>query len=400
MLHRRKLLAVAAGGLAAPWVARAAAMPGVTKTSIKIGQTIPYSGPASAYGVMGRAQSAFFKMLNATGGIGGRTIEFLSVDDGYSPPRTVEETRRLIESEDVACLFGSLGTACQTAVRQYLNARKVPQLFVNTGADKWADPEHFPWTMGFFPSYRTEAQVFAKHMQRNATSAKLAILYQNDDFGRDYVAGVRDVLGPQYDKTVIRTASYEVTDPTVDSQIVDLQASGADMLLTAATAKPAAQAIRKIAEIGWHPLHYLSYVSTAPAVVLIPAGAENARGIIGAVFLKVAADPQWADDAGLATWRALAEKWLPGENLNDLHTSGYAMALALKQVLEQCGDDLSRENIMRQAGNLHDLEIPVLLPGIKVNTSPANFHPIRQMQLARWTGTSWERFGDVLEGTA
>ncbi|MBV9654301.1 MAG: ABC transporter substrate-binding protein [Acetobacteraceae bacterium] len=401
MLRRRRLIAAAAGGLAAPWVARAATMPGVTKTSIRIGQTMPYSGPASAYGVIGRAHAAYFDMLNASGGIGGRTIELLSADDGYSPPRTVEETRRLVESEGVSFLFNGLGTACQTAVRQYLNGRKVPQLFVSTGADKWADPEHFPWTVGLQPSYRTEAQIYAKHIQREAPAAKLAVLHQNDDFGRDYLAGLRDVLGPQYDRIVIRTASYEVTDPTVDSQVVSLHESGADTLLTAAVPKPAAQAIRKVAEIGWHPLHYLTNVSASAKAVMVPAGAENGRGIIAGVYFKDPTDPRWANDPGMETWRSFARKWAPEADQADaFNVYGYVGVLTLKHVLQQCGDDLSRENIMRRAANLQDLEIPVLLPGIKVNTSPTNFHPIRQMQLARWTGTSWELFGDVLEGSA
>ena len=401
MLRRRDVLAVAAGGLAAPWAARAAGpMPGVTKTAIKIGQTMPYSGPASAYGAIGRTEAAFLNMLNAAGGINGRTVEFLSADDGYSPPRTVEETRRLVEAEGVAFMFQGLGTATQTAVRQYLNSRKVPQLFVSSGADKWGDPGHFPWTMGWQPSYRTEAGVYAKHLMQAAPGAKLGVLYQNDDFGKDYLTGLRDVLGPDFDRVVTKIASYETTDPTVDSQVVSLQASGADALLTVATPKFAAQAIKKVAEIGWRPaLHYLTNVSNSAAAVMLPAGGETGRGIVTGAYLKDQTDAQWADDPGMNGLRDFVRQWAPGADLKDTNVVyGYGLAITLRKVLEQCGDDLSRENIMRQAASLHDFEVPVLLPGIKVNTSPGNFHPVRQMQLSRWTGTSWELFGQVLEG--
>ena len=398
MMRRRNVLAIAAGGLAAPWVARGAVMPGVTKTAIKVGNTDPYSGPASAYGIIGRTEGTVFKMLNAAGGINGRTIDFLSVDDGYSPPRTVQETRRLVESEGVAFLFNSVGTPTNSAVRQYLNSKKVPQLFVSTGADKFGDYEHFPWTMGFNPSYRTESQVYAKHLVQTAPNAKLAILYQNDDFGKDYLAGVRDVLGAKFDQ--VKTASYEVTDPTVDSQIVSLQSSGANALLIAATPKFAAQAIKKVAEIGWHAApYYLTNVSSSAGAVMLPAGGENGNGIITGTYGKDQTDPQWANDPGMNEWRAFMKQWMPDADLKDLNTTyGYGAALVLKTVLEQCGDDLSRENIMKQAASLHDVEIPTLLPGIKLNTSPTNFHPIRQLQLARWTGSSWGLFGEVLDG--
>jgi branched-chain amino acid transport system substrate-binding protein len=339
-------------------------------------------------------------MLNAAGGINGRMIELLSVDDGYSPPRTVEQTRRLVEAEGVAFTFNSLGTAAQSAVHRYLNARKVPQLFIASGADKWADPEHYPWTMGWNPSYRTEAQIYAKHMQQTAPGAKLAILYQNDDLGKDYLAGVHDALGPRFDQVVVKTASYEVTDPTVNSQIVNLQASGADALFTAATPKFAVQTIKRVAEIGWRPtLHYLNVNAASVGAVMIPAGAENGKGLISAIFIKDQTDPQWANDVGMQEWQAFMKQWMPEGDIKDTFaTYGYGTALLLKGVLEQCGDDFSRENIMHQAASLNDLELPVLLPGIRVNTSPSNFHPIRQMQLARWTGTAWELFGQVLAG--
>lgn len=401
MLRRRSVLAITAGGLAAPWIARAASpMPGVTKTAIKIGQTIPYSGPASAYGAIGRTEAAFFKMLNAAGGINGRMIELLSADDGYSPPRTVEETRRLVEAEGVAFMFQGLGTATQTAVRQYLNSRKVPQLFVSSGADKWGDPEHFPWTMGWQPSYRTEAGIYAKHMLQATPGSKRAVLYQNDDFGKDYLIGLRDVLGPKFDQVVVKTASYETTDPTVDSQIISLQSSGAGALLTVATPKFAAQAIKKLAEIGWRPApHYLTNVSNSAAAVMLPAGGESGKGIITGPYLRDQTDAQWADDSGMNELRAFAKQWAPDADLKDTNVVyGYGLALTLRTMLEQCGDDLSRENVTRQAASLHDLDVSVLLPGIRVNTSPSNFHPVRQMQLSRWTGTSWELFGQVLDG--
>jgi branched-chain amino acid transport system substrate-binding protein len=396
---RRTFLGAVAAGLATPYLARAAA-PGVTKDSIKIGQTMPYSGPASAYGAEGRTEAAYFKMLNAKGGIGGRKIELLSADDGYSPPRTVEETRRLVESEQVAFMFQGLGTPTQSAVQRYLNQKKVPQLFVSSGAEKWADPEHFPWTIGWNPSYRTEAQIYARHLMQVSPSAKLAVLYQNDDFGKDYLTGLKDALADKYDATVIKAASYEVSDPTVDSQIVSLQASGATALLTVATPKFAAQAIKKVAEIGWKPdQHYLTNVSLSASSVMIPAGADNGRGIMTGAYLKDQSDPQWADDAGMNEYRTWAKEWAPDLNVADSNVIyGYGVAISLQKLLEQCGDDLSRENIMKEATNLHDMELPVLLPGIKINTSPKNFHPIKQLQLAKWSGKAWELFGGVLSG--
>jgi branched-chain amino acid transport system substrate-binding protein len=384
-------------------------MPGVTETSIKVGQTIPYSGPNSAYGVRGSAEAAFFKMLNAGGGVSprmfdllavnGRTIEFLSVDDGYDPRRTVQETLRLVEDEGVAFTFSSLGTATQTVVRQYLNLKHVPQLFVSSGAEKWGDYEHYPWTMGWQPSYRVEARIYAKHLQQEVPGAKLAILYQNDDFGKGYLVGLKDALGPKYDQVVVRAASYDATDPTVDSQVANLQGSGAEALLTVAGPKSAVQVISKLAAIDWHPSpHYLTTASASAAAVMIPAGVEKGRGILTASYLKDPTDPQWTDDPGMDEWRAFMKQWMPEGDIKDLNAvCAYGAALTIKRVLEQCGDDLSRENIMHQAANLHDLELPVLLPGIKVNTSPTNYHPIRRMRLARWTGSSWELVREVLD---
>ena len=399
---RRTLLGTALGSLAAPAIVRAAGpMPGVTKDSIKIGQTMAYSGPASAYGVIGQTEAAYFKMVNAQGGVNGRKIEFLSADDGYSPPRTVEETRRLVESEGVAVIYQGLGTPTQSAVQRYLNQKKVPQLFVSSGAEKWADPERFPWTIGWQPSYRTEAEVFARHLMQVNPGAKLAVLYQNDDFGKDYLTGLRDALGGKYDTTVVKAVSYEVSDPTVDSQIVTLKASGADALITAATPKFAAQAIKKIAETGWAlSQHYMTNVSLSVSAVMIPAGAENGRGIMTGAYLKDQTDPQWANDPGMNEFRAWAKQWGPELDIANSNTVyGFGAVLTMIQVLKQCGDDLSRENIMRQAADLKELEIPVLLPGIRVNTAPKNYRPIKQLQLGRWTGTAWELFGSVLSGS-
>ena len=397
---RRTFLGTAAAGLAAPHLARAAA-PGVTRDLIRIGQTMPYSGPASAYGVIGKTEAAYCKMLNAKGGIGGRKIELLSADDGYSPPRCVEETRRLVESEQVAFMYQGLGTPTQSAVQRYLNQKKVPQLFVSSGAEKWADPEHFPWTMGWQPSYRTEAEIFGRHLMQVNSGARLAILYQNDDFGKDYLTGLKAALGDKYDAVVVKSVSYEVSDPTVDSQIVSLQGAGATALVTAATPKFAAQAIKKIAEIGWKlEQHYLTNVSLSVSAVMIPAGAENGRGIMTGAYLKDESDPQWADDAGMNQFRAFIKEWAPELEVGNSNVVyGYGNAITLHKVLEQCGDDVSRETVMKEAANLHDLEVPVLLPGIRINTAPTNFHPIKQLQLARWSGKAWELFGAVLRGS-
>ncbi|MBV9193454.1 MAG: ABC transporter substrate-binding protein [Solirubrobacterales bacterium] len=402
MITRRATLAGAAALPAAvSFGARAADTPGVTATEIKIGNTMPYSGPASSYSSVGKADAAFFQWLNEQGGVAGRKINFISLDDGYSPPRTVEQTRRLVEQDQVAFVFDALGTPTNSAVQRYLNQRRVPQLFVNTGADKWADPEHFPWTIGFLPSYRTEAQIYAKHMLRENPNARLAVLYQNDDFGKDYPAGVRDVLGRDWDKRVVRAITYEVTDPTIDSQVADLHASGADTLLVAAVPKFAAQAIRKVHDLGWKPLFFMTNVSISVGSVLRPAGPENAVGMISGQFCKDAADPAWDDDAGMRQFKAFMAKYLSSADITDgLYVWGYAVSYLLWKVLERCNGGFSRENVMRQATNLKNLELPVLLPGVTVNTSPTDYHTIRAMQLARWDGRSWVRFGEVIEGVA
>ncbi len=398
MLNRRTLLAASAAALAAPRVASAQSTPGVTATEIKIGNIMPYSGPASAYGAIGRLEQVFFRVLSEAGGIAGRKINFITYDDGYSPPKTVEQARRLVEQDRVACLFNTLGTPTNSAIVRYVNQRKVPHLFLSTGADKWGNHQEAPWTIGWQPSYRTEAQIYMKHLLEQKPDAKLALLYQNDDFGKDYLVGVRDVLGDRYDR-MVRAVSYEVTDPTVDSQVVSLQASGSDTLLTAATPKFAAQAIRKVHDIGWRPLHYLTNVSISVASVMQPAGPEKGVGIITSGYLKDQTDPAWRDDPGMNEWRGFMQRHMPDADLNDgNYVFSYGVSKTMEHVLRQCGNDLSRENIMKQATNIQNLEVPTLLPGIRVSTSPTNYHPIRQMQLARWTGGTWERFGGVIEG--
>ncbi len=401
MQGQRWLLAAAAlvalAGVSGP--VAAADSPGVTATEIKIGNTEAYSGPASAYGVIGKVEAAFFQMVNEQGGVAGHKITFISYDDGYSPPKTVEQVRRLVEQDGVAFTFNTLGTPTNTAIQKYLNQKKIPQLFVATGADKWGNYKEYPWTIGFQPSYRTEAQIYAKYILKSKPNAKIGILYQNDDFGKDYVLGMKDILGDKYDKMVVKEASYETTDPTIDSQIVTLQGAGVDTLLTAAIPKFAAQAIRKIYDIGWKPEHFLTNVSISEAAVLTPAGPEKAIGIISSNYGKDPSDPAWKDDPGIKQWRAFMDKYMPGADLTDLNTVyGYGASLTMLQVLKQCNGDFSRENVMKQAANIKDLELPTLLPGIKINTSPTNYHPIRQMQLQKWTGKGWERFGDIIEG--
>jgi branched-chain amino acid transport system substrate-binding protein len=398
------LLLTAMAGGALPGclpAALAGDLPGVTASEIKIGNTDAYSGPASAYGVIAKTETAFFRMVNDQGGVAGHKINFISYDDAYSPPKTVEQVRRLIEEDQVAFLFNTLGTPTNTAIQRYVNQKQVPQLFVATGADKWGDYPHFPWTMGYQPSYRTEAQIYTKYMLSKSTHAKLAILYQNDDFGKDYLAGVKDVLGDRYSSVVVKEASYETTDPTIDSQVTALQASGADFLLVAATPKFAAQSIRKVHDLNWHPTFLLTNVSISVGSVMTPAGAENGIGIITTGYAKDPTDPAFKDDPGMSQWRAFMAKYLPGADLTDAnYVYAYGVSTVLMQVLRQCDGDFSRANIMKQAANLHDAPDPILLPGIKVNTSPTNFHPIRAMQLQKWSGTTWERFGDVIEGSS
>ena len=402
MISRRAILRAGGAGAAAlamrPWPSTAADMPGVTATEIKMGQTMPYSGPASAYGVIGRTEAAYFKMINEQGGVNGRKINLISLDDGYSPPKTVEQTRRLVEQEEVALIFNGLGTAPNSAVRDYLNENKVPQLFVSTGASKFADPEHFFWTMGYNPSYRTEARIYAKHMLATKPTAKVGVLFQNDDFGKDYLTGLKDVLGDKYATMVVKEASYETSEPTVDSQIIELQSSGADTFVIAATPKFAAQALRKAFDVGWKPFEYLTNVSYSVGAVLKPAGLEKCVGAVTGAYGKEPTDPRWKDDAGLNGWRTFMNKYMPGDSQTDNNiVYGYGAAMTMVQVLKQCGDDLSRERIMKEAANLKNFVLPVLLPGMTLNTSPTNYNVIRQMQLAKFDGTSWVLFGDLIE---
>ena len=374
--------------------------PGVTATEIKIGHTISYSGNTSAYGVLGKLESAFFNvMVNEKGGVAGHKINFISYDDGYSPPKTVEQIRRLVEEDQVAFTFNTLGTPTNSAIQRYLNQHKVPHLFVATGADKWGNYQQFPWTIGWQPSYRTEAQIYTKYMLENAQNPKFAVLYQNDDFGKDYPAGVKDVLGDKFDKMVV-TATYESTDATIDSQITSLQASGANVLLVVATPKFAAQAIRKVHELQWKPMFFMTNVAISVGAVMTPAGPENGIGIISAAYLKDPTDPRWKDDSGMQEWRAFMSKYLPGADQTDAgYIAAYGVSNTMLFVLQQCHGDFSRENIMKQATNLHDLGNPMLLPGIKINTGPTNYHPITAMQLVKWDGKTWQLFGQVIHGS-
>jgi branched-chain amino acid transport system substrate-binding protein len=402
VLHRRTVLTTAAASLvpAAPAILRAAELPGVTDTEIRIGNTMPYSGPASAYGTIGKAMAAMFRMANDQGGFAGRKVAFISYDDGYSPPKAVEQTRRLIEEDKVAALFAPLGTPTNSATVRYVNQKKVPHLFLATGADKWGDYKEHPWTIGFQPSYVTESQVYAKYILAQKPGAKIAILYQNDDFGKDYLVGVRDVLKDRYEKQVV-TASYEVTDATIDSQLVSLQSSGADVLMTVASPKFAAQSIRKVAGMNWKVMHVLSGVSVSVGAVMIPAGPENGVGIISSAYLKDPTDPRWDSDTGMQEWRAFMTRYYPEGDLKDAgNVAAFALTHTFLNVLKQCSGDFSRDNLLKQATNLHDLENPMLLPGIKVNTSPTNYRPLRQLQLMRWTGKTWDLFGDIIAGAS
>ena len=388
---------VLAGGLA--WAAGQYG-PGVSDTEIKIGNTMPYSGPASAYGIIGKTESAYFAMINEQGGINGRKIDFISRDDSYSPPKTVEQVRQLVEQDQVLFLFSTLGTPTNSAIHGYLNDNKVPQLFVASGANKWDDPKHFPWTMGFIPSYGTESHIYARNILQNLPNAKIAVLYQNDDFGKDYLNGLRDGLGDKADKMIVATQSYETTDPTVDSQVVALQASGADVLLTAAIPKFAAQTIRKVYDIGWKPTHFLSSVSNSVGTVMKPAGPEKGVGVISAAFAKDPTDPQWQDTSEYKQWLAFMKKYNSSANMADVQgVIGYSYGQLMVIVLKACGDNLTRENVMKQAASLHDLKLPMLLPGITLATSATDFAPIKQMQLEKFDGKTWKLFGEVISAS-
>jgi branched-chain amino acid transport system substrate-binding protein len=373
--------------------------PGVTDTEIKIGNINPYSGPASAYGAIGKAIGAYFDMVNAEGGIKGRKIKFITLDDGYSPPKAVEQARRLVEQDQVLLIFQSLGTPSNTAIQKYMNEKKVPQLFVATGATKWNNPKEFPWTMGWQPSYQTEARIYAKYILKNVKDAKIAVLYQNDDYGKDYLQGLHDGLGAQASKLIVAEKSYETSDPTVDSQIIALKESGANVFFNVTTPKFASQAIRKVYDIGWKPLQFLNNVSTSVSSVLKPAGFEKAVGIVSTYYLKDPTDPQWRNTKPYNDYLAWSKKYNPGADVgNAFNAFGYTAAQTMVQVLKQCGDDLTRENVMKQAANLKALELPLLLPGIKISTGPTDFAPIKQMQLIKFNGKIWELFGPVLSG--
>jgi branched-chain amino acid transport system substrate-binding protein len=366
---------------------------------VKIGNTMPYSGPASTYSVIGRTETAFFKMTDELGGVDGHQIDFISYDDGYSPPKTVEQVRRLVEDHKVDFCFQNLGTPCNSAIAEYLNHKKIPHLFVGSGASKWSDYKKYPWTMGWQPNYRTEAQIYAKHMLANVKEPKLAILYQNDDFGKDYPAGMRDVLGENWDKIVTKSVSYETTDPTIDSQIVELQGSGANVLLVAGIPKFAAQSIRKVHDLNWKPTFFMTNVSISVGGVITPAGPENAIGMLSTQYLKDPTDPGFTDDAGMKQWRGFMAKYMPGGDVSDAsYVFAYGISQTMLQVLKQCNGDFSRDNVMKQAENLHDFEVPVLLPGIRINTGHTNHRPINAMQMARWDGKTWVRFGGLIEG--
>ena len=374
---------------------------GASDTEIKIGNIMPYSGPASAYGVIGKSEEAYFKKINAEGGINGRKINYISYDDAYSPPKTVEQARKLVESDEVLIVFNPLGTPPNSAIQKYLNTKKVPQLFVATGATKWNDPKEFPWTMGWQPNYQSETQIYAKYILKNKPDAKIGILYQNDDYGKDYLKGFKDGLGAKAASMIVLEESYEISEPTIDSHIVKLKSSGADVFMNITTPKFAAQAIKKNAEIGWKPLHFLNNVSASIGSVIKPAGFENAQDIISSQYLKDPTDAQWKDDAGMKALNEFLDKYYPEANRADASVMfGYTVAQGLVHVLKASGDNLTRENVMKQAASIKDLELGGLLPGIKVNTSATDFAPISSVQLIRFKGDTWERFGEILSGDA
>ncbi len=371
--------------------------PGASATEIKLGQTMPYSGPASAYGTIGKVELAYFKMINDQGGINGRKINLISLDDGYSPPKTVEQVRKLVEEDNVLALFDTLGTPTNSAIQKYVNAKKVPHLFLATGATKWGDPKHFPWTMGFNLTYQTEGEIYAKYLLKHKPNAKIAILYQNDDYGKDLLKGVKDGLGAANAKMIVAEQTYETTDPTIDSQILSLQASGADTFIDITTPKFGAQAVRKAFDSGWKPLHFLNNVAASVGTVLTPAGLDKSNGLITGEYYKDPTDPAWKDDPAMKEWFAFMAKYYPEGNVRDAsNVFGVLAAQTMVQVLKQCGNDLTRENVIKQAANLKELKLPLLLPGITINTSSTDFFPVKQAQLAKFDGKAWVLFGDVI----
>src|ERR1700722_18837800 len=372
---------------------------GASDTEIKIGNIMPYSGPASAYGIQGRTEAVFFKMINDAGGINGRKINFISYDDSYSPPKTVEQARKLVESDEVLFIFNSLGTPPNSAIHKYMNVKKVPQLFVATGATKWNDPKDFPWTMGWQPSYQSEARIYAKYILKEKPNAKIAVLYQNDDYGKDYLKGLKDGLGDKAASMIVAEESFETSEPTIDSHIVKLKSTGADVFFNVTTPKFAAQAIKKNAEIEWKPVHFLNNVSASIGSVIKPAGFEASQNIISSAYLKDTSDPQWVNDAGMKAFDEFLTKYFPEGNRVDASVMyGYTVAQGLVHVLKNCGDNLTRENIMKQAASMRDLQLGGLLPGIKVNTSATDFAPISQLQLEKFKGEKWDLFGEIISG--
>jgi branched-chain amino acid transport system substrate-binding protein len=371
---------------------------GATDTEIKIGNIMPYSGPASAYGVIGKTEEAYFNKINNEGGINGRKIKFVTYDDAYSPPKAVEQVRKLVESDEVLVVFNPLGTPSNSAIQKYLNSKKVPQLFVATGATKWNDPTNFPWTMGWQPSYQSEAHIYAKYLMKEKPDGKIAVLFQNDDFGKDYLKGLKDALGAKT-SMIVAEESYETSEPSIDGHIVKLKATGADVFISITTPKFAAQAIKKLAEIDWHPVHIVSNVSSSVGGVIKPAGFENSQGILSAAYAKDGADPQWDNDPGMKKFFDFLAKYYPdGNKLDGSVVYGYGAAQTMVKVLQMCGDDLTRANVMKQAASLKDFEPDTLLPGIKINTSPTDFAPISQLQMMRFKGEKWDLFGDILSG--
>ena len=396
------LAACLAGSLAISFAGAANAQktydPGATDTEIKVGNIMPYSGPASAYATIGKTEAAYFNKLNSEGGINGRKINFISYDDSYSPPKMVEQARKLVESDEVLLIFNPLGTPGNTAIQKYMNAKKVPQLFVSTGAAKWNDPKDFPWTMGWQPSYQVEARIYAKYILKNYPGKTIGVLYQNDDFGKDYLIGLHEGLGDDAKKLIVIESSYETTSPTVDSQIVQIKGANPDIFINIATPKFAAQAIKKVAELDWHPVQFLTNVSASIGGVIKPAGYEASQGVLSTQYLKDPADAEWKKDPAMDEWRAFMSKWYPEGDQNDASTVfGYGVAKGLEQVLKQCGDNLTRANVMKQAASLNT-EIGIFLPGTKIKTSADDFAPIEQLQMMRFKGESWERFGPVMSG--
>jgi len=403
MTQRHVLLACVLLGLAVgatPAAAQKKYDPGASDTEIKVGNIMPYSGPLSAYAQIGRTEAAFFRMINEQGGINGRKINFISYDDAFSPPKTVEQARKLVESDEVLLIFQSLGTPTNNAIQKYMDQKKVPQLFVATGATKFGDPKNFPWTMGWQPTYQTEGRIYAKYILQNFPNGKIGILYQNDDSGRDYLKGLKDGLGPEATKRmIVAELPYDPSDPTVDSQVVALKTIGADIFFDEASPKFAAQAIRKAAEIGWKPTLFLASISNSVGSVLKPAGLENSKGILSSNYIKDPTDPTWKDDPAIKQWSEFMDKYFPeGDKSSTFTVYGYALSQTLVQVLKQCGDELTRKNVMKQATNLKDFEVGLLLPGIKINTSPTDYYPIEQMQMSRFNGEHSVLFGTAISG--